>query len=111
MAAFFRYNYRMTTNDIINIIRNAHLNADCLAQIASAVECMRESVAPEADADRIFTHRVKVFCNGGGVEYIKCVSHQDAQVARSKRITKGGVKLALIGTSADMAELTKTFGD
>jgi hypothetical protein len=39
----------MTTNDLISLIRNNHMNADCLAQIASAVECMREELAEVPD--------------------------------------------------------------
>ncbi len=35
----------MTTNDLISLIRENHMNADCLAQIASAVECMQEELA------------------------------------------------------------------
>jgi hypothetical protein len=34
----------MTTNDLITLIRNNHMNADCLAQIAMAVEAMREEL-------------------------------------------------------------------
>ena len=35
----------MTTNDLITLIRENHMNADCLAQLAMAVEAMREEVA------------------------------------------------------------------
>ena len=35
----------MTTNDLITLIRENHMNGDCLAQIAMAVEAMREEVA------------------------------------------------------------------
>ena len=40
----FCYAFPMTTNDLINLIRENHMNADCLAQIASAVECMQEEL-------------------------------------------------------------------
>ena len=42
---FVCYNCDMTTNDLITLIRENHMNADCLAQIAMAVEAMREEVA------------------------------------------------------------------
>jgi hypothetical protein len=35
----------MTTNDLIDLIRENHMNGDCLAQIAMAVEAMREELA------------------------------------------------------------------
>ena len=35
----------MTTNDLITLIRENHMNRDCLAQIAMAVEAMSEEVA------------------------------------------------------------------
>ena len=37
----------MTTNELIELIRANHMNADCLAQIASAVECMQDELMPE----------------------------------------------------------------
>ena len=42
---FVCYNCHMTTNDLITLIRENHMNGDCLAQIAMAVEAMREEVA------------------------------------------------------------------
>ena len=44
-SQFFWYDCPMTTNDLITLIRENHMNADCLAQIAMAVEAMREEVA------------------------------------------------------------------
>jgi len=38
----------MTTNELIDLIRANHMNADCLAQIAQAVECMQEELAEQA---------------------------------------------------------------
>lgn len=35
----------MTTNQLIELIRKDHNNADCLAQIAGAVEAMREQLS------------------------------------------------------------------
>lgn len=103
----------MTTNDLISLIIKNHMNADCLAQIASAVECLQEQLADvEAVRESVLTHRVKVYpTDGGKVEYIKCVSLEDAEFVRRRRIQEGGVKLALIGTREEMAELSKMFGD
>ena len=42
---FVCYNCDMTTNDLITLIRENHMNADCLAQLAMAVEAMSEEVA------------------------------------------------------------------
>ena len=102
----------MTTNDLINMIRANYKNLDSLAQIATAVECMQEELADLAgrkkltnDLDAIFTHKVKVFLVGGDVDYIRCVSLEDAKVARRKRVAQGGVVLALVGTSEEMAML------
>ena len=44
----------MTTNELIDLIRENHMNADCLAQIASAVESMQDELAdaaPECDGE------------------------------------------------------------
>ena len=110
--SFLCYNIYMTTNDLINMIRANYKNLDSLAQIATAVECMQEELADLArrkkltyDLDAIFTHKVKVFLVGGDVDYIRCVSLEDAKVARRKRIAQGGVVLALVGTSEEMAML------
>jgi len=43
-SQFFWYDCPMTTNDLITLIRENHMNADCLAQIAMAVEAMREEL-------------------------------------------------------------------
>jgi len=43
-SQFVCYNYAMTTNDLITLIRENHMNGDCLAQIAMAVEAMREEL-------------------------------------------------------------------
>ena len=94
----------MTTNDLINMIRANYKNSDSLAQIASAVECMQEELS-QRDPDEIFTHEVKTYLVGGGVEYIKCVSLEDAKVARRKRVAQGGVVLALVGTREKIAML------
>jgi len=94
----------MTTNDLINMIRANYKNSDSLAQIASAVECMQEELS-QHDPDEIFTHEVKTYLIGGGVEHIKCVSLEDAKVARRKRVAQGGVVLALVGTREKIAML------
>ena len=39
----------MNTNELIELIRANHMNADCLAQIASAVEVMREELGAGQD--------------------------------------------------------------
>jgi hypothetical protein len=108
----------MTTNDLISLIIKNHMNADCLAQIANAVECLQEQLIAVEEAreqirkaDQMFTYRVKVFRTDGGVDYIKCVSYEDAQVARALRFKEGGVKCAVIGTREDMVELSNMFRD
>jgi hypothetical protein len=102
----------MNTNDLISLIIKNHCNADSLAQIASAVECLQEQLADVAVAKALMKeYIVKVFRMGGGVEYIKCLDLEDAKVTRKERIAQGGVKLALIATSEEIAELSKTFGD
>jgi len=40
----------MTTNDLITLIIKNHMNADSLAQIAEAVECLQEQLADVAAA-------------------------------------------------------------
>jgi hypothetical protein len=40
----------MTTNDLITLIIKNHMDADSLAQIASAVECLQEQLADVAAA-------------------------------------------------------------
>ena len=40
----------MNTNDLISLIIKNHCNADSLAQIASAVECLQEQLADVAAA-------------------------------------------------------------
>jgi hypothetical protein len=104
----------MTTNDVINMIRANYNNLDSLAQIASAVECMQEKIMdemtyPQSQHDAIFTHKVKVFRIGGGVEYIKCVSEEDAKVARKQRVAQGGVNCILIGTCKQIDEMDAMF--
>lgn len=39
----------MTTNQLIEEIRMNHKNADCLSQIATAVEAMKEEIQPSED--------------------------------------------------------------
>ena len=51
-SQFFWYDCSMTTNDLISLIRANHMNADCLAQVAMAVEAMREELAEAAPDDR-----------------------------------------------------------
>jgi len=46
----------MTTNELINLILKDHYNADCLAQIAMAVECMQEQIADVAAARERMEH-------------------------------------------------------
>jgi hypothetical protein len=50
-TAFLCYNYDMTTNELIDIILTNHMNLDCLAQIAQAVESAREALEEAASPD------------------------------------------------------------
>jgi hypothetical protein len=55
------------------------------------------------------SHTVKVFRTEGGVEYIPCISMEDAKVARKERIAQGGVVCALVGTVEDFVKIDELF--
>jgi len=104
----------VNTNDLISLIIKNHCNADSLAQIASAVECLQEQLADMAAAKELMeqhTHVVKIFCKGGIIERIRCASMEEAQVARKERVAKGGVNCAIVGTCEQIAELDMMFND
>lgn len=58
----------MTTNDLITLIRANHMNADCLAQIAMAVEAMREELAEVPDDRCDGCERGCDGCNDGRID-------------------------------------------
>lgn len=55
--------------------------------------------------DTHISHLVKVFRIGGGIDYIRCVSEEDAKIARKERVKQGDVKCALIGTCEEINSL------